>query len=104
MPGIRCPFPECTYETDGTDVTFASEVQPYWQHRDRFSVVDSVVMMVDRVVVPTSLRKEVCSSLHAAPGNVEYVGESESHSVLARDNRGCEQDLATMRIMLEDGS
>ena len=40
-------------------------VQPYWQHRDRLSVVEQVVMFGDRVVIPPSLRSEVCESLHA---------------------------------------
>ena len=38
-------------------------VQPYWQHRDRLSVVDQVVMFGELVVIPPSLRSE---GLHAA--------------------------------------
>ena len=42
------------------------DLQPYWQYRDRLSLVDNVILMDQRIVVPQALRNEVLQALHAA--------------------------------------
>ena len=39
---------------------------PYWRYREKLMIVDGVVMYGSRVLVPPSLRKEVCAHLHGA--------------------------------------
>ena len=41
-------------------------LQPYWQYRDRLSCADHVILMDGRVVVPSTLRRDVMRALHAA--------------------------------------
>ena len=48
-------------------------VAKYWQHREALYVVDGVVMLGERVVVPQRLRKEVLQSLHAAHQGVTQM-------------------------------
>ena len=57
-------LPEEGFPNNREDVP--PEVQPYWQYRDKLSLVDSVVMLGDRVIIPSPLRSEICWSLHAA--------------------------------------
>ena len=42
------------------------QLQTYWQHRNNLSTIDDVVMYEDRILVPPSLRAEVCTTLHSA--------------------------------------
>ena len=41
-------------------------LQPFWQHRDKLSTIDEVVMMGDRILIPQTLRAEVLRALHSA--------------------------------------
>ena len=41
-------------------------LRDFWRHRGDFTLVDNVVMIKDRVVVPKELRKVVLDALHAA--------------------------------------
>jgi hypothetical protein len=42
------------------------ELRAYWTVRDRLSLMDGLVMMGDRVVIPATHRKPVLNALHAA--------------------------------------
>ena len=41
-------------------------IRPYWQHRDHLSVIDGVVMLGKRIIIPKSLRGQVLTALHSA--------------------------------------
>ena len=45
---------------------YSFDVQPFWAQRSELAIVDGVVMLEDRIVIPTSLRPLVCKSLHSA--------------------------------------
>ena len=59
MPLVEYGFPP---SRDG----LSEELQPYWQYRDRLSLVDDVILMDHRIVIPQALRNEVLQALHAA--------------------------------------
>ena len=46
--------------------TLPDAVQPYWQYWDRLSIIDGVIMMDSRMVVPICLRANILNTLHAA--------------------------------------
>ena len=57
------------YVIDGFPENSASlptSLQCFWRFRDSLLVVDDVILFDDRVVIPTSLRSEVCKILHSA--------------------------------------
>ena len=56
-------------------------LQPYWNQRDKLSVVDGVIMREHRVVIPPTLRKEVSDSLHSAHQGVTGMGNRARASV-----------------------
>ena len=45
----------------------------YWKYREKLNVVDDVVMMGERVVIPVSLRQEVLDHLHGAHHGVSQM-------------------------------
>ena len=45
----------------------------YWRYRDNLEVVDGVVMMGERIVIPPSLRPEVLDHLHGAHHGVSQM-------------------------------
>ena len=45
----------------------------FWRHRDSLDVVDGVIMMGERIVVPPSLRREVLDHLHGAHQGVSQM-------------------------------
>ena len=44
----------------------SSEVRPYWNIRDEFTVDDGIVLWGARMIIPASLGKEVLQQLHAS--------------------------------------
>ena len=42
------------------------QLQPYWQYRDKLSIVDQVILFNERIVIPPSLSPEICANLHSA--------------------------------------
>ena len=44
--------------------TLPSNIQPYWRHRHDLSIVDEVILVGDRILIPPSLHNEVCKLLH----------------------------------------
>ena len=48
-------------------------VAKYWQHRESLYVLDGVIMLGDRAVVPPRLRKEVLQHLHGAHQGVTQM-------------------------------
>ena len=54
-------------------------LQPFWQYRDRLSIVDEVVMMDDRILVPRQLRADTLHALHAAhQGTARMTSRAQS--------------------------
>ena len=51
----------------------SAEVAKFWRHRADLNVVDGVVMLGNRVVVPRRLRREVIQHLHAAHQGVSAM-------------------------------
>lgn len=58
-PPIKMAFPP-------TQAAMPANISDFWKQRDKLHVVDDVVMMGNRVLIPKSLRAEVLESLHAA--------------------------------------
>jgi hypothetical protein len=46
--------------------TLREDLRTYWGVRDRLSLLNDMVMMGDRIVIPTTHRKSVLNSLHSA--------------------------------------
>ena len=42
-----------------------SSVKPYWHHRASLAIVSDMILFGDRIVVPTTLRKEILNRIHA---------------------------------------
>ena len=49
-------------------------LHPYWIHRNDLMVLDKVVMVGERIVIPKALRGEVSDCLHAAHQGVTGMG------------------------------
>ena len=56
-------------------LTCSSTMEEFWRHRDNLHLIDEVIMMGDRIVIPKSLRPEVLQSLHAAHQGVTSMTE-----------------------------
>ena len=56
---VLCGFPDHKSETD-------PQVRPYWNMRDRLAVDGVLILCGQRIVVPTSLRRDVLQKLHAS--------------------------------------
>ena len=56
-------------------LTCSSTMEEFWRHRDNLHLIDKVIMMGDRIVIPKSLRPEVLQSLHAAHQGVTSMTE-----------------------------
>ena len=65
----------------GSRDELSPEMLPYWSLRDKLYMVDQVVMIDNRVVIPVSLRSEVCSSLHAAHQGINSMSERAKATV-----------------------
>ena len=50
-------------------------LQKYYKHRDQLCVIDGVLMMKNRIIIPQTLRQEVLESLHAARQGVSAMIE-----------------------------
>ena len=57
------------------------QLQPYWQYRHQLSVIDDVVMLGNRTVIPPVLRTEICTSLHSAHQGTTGMTERAKASV-----------------------
>ena len=71
------------------------ELRVYWTVRDRLSLLNNLIMMGDRIVIPTTHRKPVLNALHAA-----HQGTS---SMMARAQRavywpGIDADIRNKRF------
>ena len=53
----------------------------YWRHRHSLHVLDGVIMMGERIVIPPSLRKEVLAHLHGAHQGVSQMTARAQASV-----------------------
>jgi hypothetical protein len=58
----------------GSPESLSVHIKQYWRVRDKPRLVESVPMMEDRTVVPTSLRSQVLETLHAARQGVHSMG------------------------------
>ena len=66
----------------------------YWRHRGSLIVVDGVVMMGERIVIPASLRQEVLTHLHGAHQGVSQMTNRAQGSVFWP---GISSDIARTR-------
>ena len=57
------------------------QLQPYWQHKGNLSIVDEVIMFKDRIIVPPSLRPEICITLHSAHQGTSAMSERARKTV-----------------------
>ena len=58
-----------------------TELQPYWQCRDALSVIDEVILVGGRILIPASLRFEVCKILHSAHQGTTAMSERAKATV-----------------------
>ena len=80
-----------------------TELQPYWQYRNELSVVDEVILVGSRVLIPTPLRSDVCKVLHSAhQGTTAMCARAKSAvfwpGITASINRTREQCSTCWRI------
>jgi hypothetical protein len=54
---------------------FPPDLQSFWKHRNDLYIIDGILMMNHRIVVPKSLRREVLQSLHAAHQGITAMTE-----------------------------
>ena len=52
------------FPADKADIPL--NIRPYWQYKDRLSIIDGVVMLDNRMVVPATLVSQVLMALHSA--------------------------------------
>ena len=61
-------------------------LKPFWNVRDKLSLYnDQIVLMGDRLVIPSSLRSQIIRNLHGAHQGVSSITRRANHGVLARD-------------------
>jgi hypothetical protein len=63
-----------------TKDAFPPDLQQFWKYRSDLYVVDGVVLMKRRIIIPQSLRPEVLQSLHSAHQGVTAMNERTSKS------------------------
>ena len=72
-------------------------VESFWKCRDDLHIIDDVVMMQHRIVIPEPLRNEVLQALHSAHQGESAMGERARQSVywpgidrsIERTRKGC---------------
>ena len=79
-------------EKDSADLP--ADLADFWRHRKALSVVDEVVMMGERIVIPPSLRQEVLDHLHGAHQGVRAMTSRAQASVFWP---GISSDIARKR-------
>ena len=52
-----------------------ASIQPFWKFRHDLYIIDGVVLMRRRIIIPSSLRSEVLESLHSAHQGVTAMNE-----------------------------
>jgi len=50
------------------------QLREYFQFRDDLHTIDGVILYIDRIIIPPSLREEVLASLHSAHQGVTSKG------------------------------
>jgi len=56
-------------------------LRPYWDHRANLRIIDDVITMKDRILVPKPLQDEVLQSLHAAHQGTTSMNERAKSAV-----------------------
>ena len=59
----------------------SASIQEYWQYRDDLSIVDGVIMLGQRMIIPTELRTTVLQALHGAHQGVSGMKSRAQDSV-----------------------
>ena len=55
------------------------QLREYFQFRDDLHTIDGVILYIDRIIIPPSLREEVLASLHSAhQGVTSMISRAES--------------------------
>ena len=76
------------------ELRLPEELEEFDRYRDRLSIMDNVIMYNRRVVIPSSLRKEVLQGLHAAHQGVSGMQARAEQTVFWP---GIYKDLVTTR-------
>ena len=77
----------------------SAQIQEYFQHRKRLSVVDGVILYNDRVVIPSLLRKDILLALHSAHQGVTSMNSHAESSVFWP---GITRDISMIRESCPD--
>ena len=56
---IECGFPSTHQQLD-------AKIRDFWNVRDRLTIAGQIILMDNRIIVPTQLRKHIFSLLHSA--------------------------------------
>ena len=71
---IESGFPDTKQE-------LPTHLLPFWEHRNDLYVITDIIFFKQRVLIPSSLRREVLDSLHAAHQGVTSMNERAKASV-----------------------
>ena len=44
-----------------------ADVKPYWSYKEDLSIINGILLKGERLIIPSSMRKEVLKQLHQAP-------------------------------------
>ena len=59
----------------------APDLRPFFRYSDSISLVDGVILLGERIVIPQSLRKHILSALHSAHQGVSMMVARAADSV-----------------------
>ena len=43
------------------------QIKPYWSYKEDLSIINGILLKGERLIIPSSMRKEVLKQLHQAP-------------------------------------
>ena len=73
------------------DVTEVPElVRPWWTFRDELAILDGVVYKGSRVVIPTSMHRDMLKRVHVSHQRLDATLRRARQHVLARNGSRCE--------------
>ena len=58
-----------------------AQLQPYWKYGNDMSIIDDVILIGSRILIPPSLREEICKILHSAHHGTSDMTEQAKATV-----------------------
>lgn len=58
-----------------------AQLQPYWKYGNDMSIIDDVILIGSRILIPPSLRGEICKILHSAHHGTSDMTEQAKATV-----------------------